>query len=223
MCGRFANATTPDQLKASFRVQFPGGAGHNAAPRWNVAPGTSIDTITGQEHRQLSAALWGFSTPRQPRPIINARGETMFEKPMFADAARQRRCVIAATGWFEWKAPKQPYFIRRRDGAPMAMAGLISRQAGDRAAVIVTRGAMAGLAAIHHRAPLLLTGEALDRWLDPDTPEAWIEAMVRPEDGSALEWYPVSAEVGSVAADHDGLIRRDDSHGQAPPAQLELF
>ncbi len=239
MCGRFANASNPDQLKASFRVQFPAvnppqtgagegaASGHNLAPRWNIAPGTMIDTITGDEDRSMTPAHWGLVNPKSPRPLINARGETMLEKPTFADAARHRRCVVVATGWYEWKAPRQPYYIRRRDGAPMAMAGLYrlnaDHQPAERSAVIVTRSAVAGLGEVHHRAPLLLGPESLNRWLDPSCPEAVIEAMVLPEDGGDLEWYPVSAEVGSVRADHEGLMQRDDSHGQAPPAQMELF
>lgn len=223
MCGRFANATTLDTLKAGFRVHFNPGQGHNAAPRWNIAPGTMIDTITGTEERWIDAAQWGFSTPKQPRPIINARGETMLEKPTFAEAARQRRCIIIATGWYEWKAPKQPYFIRRADGAPMAMAGLFSMRDGNRRCVVVTRSATEGLGEIHHRAPLLLDNAELDCWLDPAASVAAVADLVQPEDGAKLDYYPVSAEVGSVAADHEGLIRRDDRHGQLPPAQMELF
>ena len=109
MCGRFANASNPDQLKASFRVQFPAvnppqtgagegaASGHNLAPRWNIAPGTMIDTITGDEDRSMTPAHWGLVNPKSPRPLINARGETMLEKPTFADAARHRRCVVVAT------------------------------------------------------------------------------------------------------------------------------
>lgn len=228
MCGRFANATTLDQLKTAFKVQFTEAAGHNRRPRWNVAPGTEIETIAigdygdPGEYRMLHAH-WGVANPRSSRPLINAKGETMFGRPSFADAALNSRCLVVASGWYEWKAPKKPYFIRNIDGEPMAMAGLLLREEGLAHAVVVTRRSVGPLGELCHRAPLLLDREAQELWLDPSSSRPLIEGLVHDTDGEGLEFYPVPASVGAVTEDHAGLVRRDDNHGFPPPAQMNLF
>ena len=218
MCGRFANATTADQLKSSFKISFPEGEGHNRRPRWNIPPGTDIETImrdpsARDNGRTIAMARWGMEFDWSPRPLINARGESMFKKRSYSESARTRRCLVVATGWFEWKAPKQPYFMRNRDDSPMAMGGLFRQEGDAMRAVVVTCGASGALGGIHHRAPLLLEGEGMDLWLDPASPQPAVEALVVPTDGAGLEIYPVSPEVGSVSADHEGLIRPVDGHG----------
>ena len=228
MCGRFANATDPDQLRTVFKAILPEAMGHNRPPRWNVAPGTGIETIVlddanGSAGRRIAPAHWGMASPKSARLLINAKGETMFDKPSFGDSSRHRRCLVVSTGWYEWKAPKKPYFIRYSDGAPMALAGIFRREGGQRHAVVVTRKAVGGLKEVHHRAPLPLEGQSLERWLDPSSPQSAIMDIVMETGGGGLDCYPVSAAVGSVSEDHEGLIRRDDSHGQPPPAQMDLF
>ena len=225
MCGRFANATSPDGLKTAFKVRFPREMGHNRPPRWNVAPGTEIETIVddGASGRRVAPARWGMGSPGSGRLLINAKGETMFGKPSFAEAARHGRCLVVATGWYEWKGPRQPYFIRRRDGAPMGIGGIFRQVGRDRHAVVVTRPADGDLLGIHHRAPLLLAGPGLEQWLEPSSPRSVIEGLVRAGDGEGLESYPVPAAVGSVKEDHEGLAERDDNHGKPPSAQMELL
>ena len=213
MCGRFANDATADQLKVSFRVSFPEAEGHNRQPRWNIPPGTDIETVVhdpsaGPGGRGIAMARWGMEFDWSPRPLINAKGETMFEKRSFSESARIRRCLVVATGWYEWKAPKQPYFMRYRDGSPMAMGGLYRQEGAAMHAVVVTRGAEGALGEIHHRAPLLLGGPDQDPWLDPASSRAAVEALVGPTDGSELDFYPVSPEVGSVSEDNEGLVLR---------------
>ena len=214
MCGRFANAATADQLKTSFKVQFPEAAGHNRQPRWNIPPGTDIEVIVhdGREDRRVVMAHWGKETSWSKRSLINAKGETVFEKKIFSDAARSRRCLVVATGWFEWKAPKQPYFMKHQDGSPMAMGGLWWRDGDNMNTVIVTRSAVGKLGELHHRAPLLLRAENHDDWLCPDTQQSDIEDLVVEADGDGLEIHPVAAEVGSVSNDHEGLIKPSPNH-----------
>jgi len=230
MCGRFANAAPPDLVKARFKLTSStlagaaAGQGHNAQPRWNIAPTMAIDTIIRKdEGMALSSMQWGIASAHSPRPLINARAETMFEKPTFAAAAGRARCVVVASGWYEWKAPKQPYFMQLPETKPMALAGLFWQEEGGRRCVIVTTSALGALAEIHHRSPVVLDDDGWQDWLDPGCPRAAIESLTRPQDGTGLRWHPVTAEVGSIKADHPGLVERADGHGRQPAAQMDLF
>ena len=229
MCGRFSNSTTSDDVKATFKLSFPssgGSRGQNNRPQWNIAPSMVIDTVVNiGQRRMLTAMTWGIATPQNTRPLINARSETMFEKPTFRQAARMRRCLVIASGWFEWAAPKKPYFIRRADDTPMGMAGLYWDDDidGGRRCVIVTTAADRELSQIHHRAPIVLDPQYFDDWLDPETSLEAVAGLTRPSLDSVFDWHPVSAEVGSTRVDHDGLIQRDEHHGIKPEPQLSLF
>ena len=229
MCGRFSNSTTSDDVKATFKLSFPssgGSRGQNNRPQWNIAPSMVIDTVVNiGQRRMLTAMTWGIATPQNTRPLINARSETMFEKPTFRQAARMRRCLVIASGWFEWAAPKKPYFIRRADDTPMGMAGLYWDDDidGGRRCVIVTTAADRELSEIHHRAPMVLDPQYFDDWLDPETSLEVVAGLTRPSLDSVFDWHPVSAEVGSTRVDHDGLVQRDEHHGIKPEPQLSLF
>lgn len=225
MCGRFANIETEQTLKATFKVSLPPGQhGHNRMPRYNISPGVEIETVINAENsRHITMMHWGFSLGQMPRPVINARGETIFEKPSFAALARGSRCLVMATGWYEWKAPRQPYFIRHADYTPMAMAGLYRKTETGFATVVVTRQAAGRLGDIHHRAPLILDDALMEAWLDPESREADLKGIITATEGEGLEWVPVSAEVGQVRADHAGLIVADETHGKPLSPQLDLF
>ena len=229
MCGRFSNSTSSDDVKAVFKLSFPssgGSRGHNNRPQWNIAPSMMVDTVVNfGQRRHLTAMTWGIATPQNTRPLINARSETMFEKPTFRQSARMRRCLVIASGWFEWAAPKKPYFIRRADDAPMGMAGLYWDDAidGGRHCVIVTTAADRELSAIHHRAPMVLDPQHFGDWLNPETSLDAVANLTRPTLDSVFQWHPVSAEVGSTRVDHDQLVVRDDNHGITPEPQLSLF
>ena len=233
MCGRFSNSTSSDDVKAVFKLNFPTSAhpqsprGHNNRPQWNIAPSMRIDTVTSPDHRRMVTPMtWGIATPQNTRPLINARSETMFEKPTFRDAARTRRCLVIASGWFEWKAPKQPYYIHLADQTPMAMAGLYWRDDGEDhlRCVIVTTAADGALASIHHRAPLVIEPAQFDDWLLPSASVSdQVIPLLRPCPAERFQWHPVSSEVGSTRVDHEGLIQRDETHGQKPEPQMSLF
>lgn len=223
-------------VKATFKVHFSlssggrdhgaGPRGHNAEPQWNIAPSLEVETITASSEpnkHQLGVMRWGIATPQNTRPLINARSETMFEKPTFREAAHARRCLVVASGWYEWSAPKKPYYISRADEAPMGMAGLFWTHGDERHCVIVTTAADGDLASLHHRAPLVLEGDAVAPWLHADTGLDDLTPIIKPTASTTFTWHPVTAEVGSTRVSHEGLIKPDPDHGAQPEPQLRLF
>lgn len=224
MCGRFSNTATPAQLKASFKVQMPASRGHNAEPRWNIAPSLEVDTITATRgQNMLRPMIWGVATPQSSRPLINARSETMFEKPTFRRAAESQRCIVVASGWYEWIGPKKPYYITRKDALPLAMGGLYWQDGGSSRCVVVTTAADGQLADIHHRAPLVIEAENLATWLNADLGHDDVKPIIAPSHAGLFAWHPVSAEVGSTRVNHEGLIALDEDHGHKPDDQMSLF
>lgn len=146
--------------------------------------------------------------------MINARSETLFEKPAFRKAAQARRCVVPTDGFYEWQgegAGKQPHFIARRDRAPFAFAGVWERwtaqnpSPGEPAYVdsfsIVTTDANECLKPLHHRMPVILLGEALDAWLDPETNVAALPGLLRPSANDLLDFHPVGRQVNAARAE----------------------
>jgi putative SOS response-associated peptidase YedK len=176
MCGRYM-ITTPLQAVAGLfdaRLEAAGPEG----PRPNVSPTQSVPAvIAGAEGRRLVPMRWGFlphwyKSPADGPLLINARAETLAEKPAFRAAARERRCVIPADAFYEWqgeKGAKTPYTIRRRDGAMLAFAGLWQDWTGPDGRLptcaIVTCAANATLAPIHHRMPVVLAPGDVALWL----------------------------------------------------------
>lgn len=236
MCGRFANRHDARELTALFQTAIPL-SNQRALPSYNIMPGTAVPVITSNGAERKGGYLhWGLAAPMKSKRsglLINARAETMTEKPTFRDAAAARRCVVLASGWYEWKAPKQPYYITRTDAAPMAFAGLYW-PGENPAVVIITTAADAGLADIHHRAPLQISGQIspqrsvdsddhmarLDAWLDPNQPQEQIMRMISPSPAAALSWHPVAPEVGKNTIDHAGLITPYDAAAHDPQPSL---
>jgi putative SOS response-associated peptidase YedK len=151
--------------------------------------------------------------------LINARGESVLDKPAFRNAMRRRRCLIPADGFYEWKAgaPKQPYFVRGKRGSdgtapPLAFAGLWETWTGPNGeevdtAAIVTTTANRTLAHIHGRMPVFVPKEAFDLWLDCAAVEAdAATALIRPADDALLEAYEISTAVNRVVNDSEALI-----------------
>jgi putative SOS response-associated peptidase YedK len=130
---------------------------------------------------------------------------------------------VVASGWYEWAAPKKPYYITRRDDDPMGMAGIYWQSGDARQCVIVTTAADGDLAKIHHRAPLVLAQDAVTTWLNPDTSRRYLDPIIAPTHSATFNWHPVSAEVGSPRISHRGLTMPDPRHGAQPEAQPSLF
>jgi putative SOS response-associated peptidase YedK len=168
--------------------------------------------------RELALVRWGLIPAWAKEAsiggrLINARSETVAEKPAFRSAFRKRRCLVPADGFYEWRkreggGPKQPMLVRRRDGAPFAFAGLWEHWRGPEGEVqtctILTTEANAVLAPIHDRMPVILDPAAYDRWLDPARPGA--EELLRPCSDGWLEAFPVSTRVNNVRNDVAELI-----------------
>lgn len=232
MCGRYSITTDPEALRRLFRIDVF----LNLIPRWNVAPTQEVPVIRNGDPkagepsgRQLHVMRWGL-VPSWAKDIgigaklINARAETVNEKPAFRGAFRYRRCLVPADGFYEWKAEagrKQPWRVVRRDRAPFAMAGLweVWEGTGEGSWLetfsIVTTEANAAIADIHDRMPVMLFEEQqFATWLDGTPQEAG--ALLGPCDPEAIEAYRVGPRVGNVRNDDAALIEPLDA--PAPPA-----
>jgi putative SOS response-associated peptidase YedK len=212
MCGRYAITSAPEAIRALFRYdERP-----NFPPRYNVAPTQPIPIVRLVEgKREFALVRWGLipSWVKDPKAfslLINARGESVIEKPAFRNAMKRRRCLIPADGFYEWKPVgerKRPYHVRLKDGGPFAFAGLWETWTGPNGeeldtAAIVTTTANRTLAAIHERMPVILPPEAFDLWLDHANVDAMTAlALIAPSREGLLDVYEVSQAVNRVAND----------------------
>jgi putative SOS response-associated peptidase YedK len=219
MCGRYVITSPP----AAIRALFGYGEQPNFPPRYNVAPTQPIPVVRLAEgRRSFTLMRWGFipSWVKDPKTVslmINARGETVLDKPAFRNAMRRRRCLLPADGFYEWRAaapgaPKRPYFIRPKSGAPIAFAGLWETWMGPNGeeidtAAIVTTTANQMLAPIHDRMPVVVTPDAFELWLDGAHVEAeTAAAAIAPASEDLFEYYEVSTAVNRVANDDESLV-----------------
>src|ERR1700735_4946205 len=176
MCGRYVILSTPEAIRAMFGyAELP-----NFPPRYNVAPPQPIPVVRLDNGKRSFALMrWGLlpawvKDPRGFALLINARGETVLDKPAFRNAMRRRRCLFPADGFYEWKPDserKRPYFIHPRLAGPIAFAGLWETWMGPNGeevetACIVTTAANRTLAPIHERMPVVIPPAAFDLWLD---------------------------------------------------------
>ena len=239
MCGRYASSRRPEDLIEEFevvenRVPAP------LPPDYNVAPTKEVYAVVerppssdrnGEQppqpppaQRQLRVVRWGLvpswaKDPAIGNRMINARMETLAEKPAFKRAFAKRRCLLPADGYFEWypteektkagKPRKQPFFIRPKDGSSLAMAGLYeiwrdpTRAEGDPerfrwTCTVITTQAEDELGKIHDRMPLMVEPERWAQWLDPTQEQRSLLELLVPASPGRLEAYPVSTEVSNV-------------------------
>jgi len=230
MCGRYSLTSPTEAVRRMF--DFP--EQPNLAVRVNIAPSQDVAAVRlgadGASARHFAWLRWGLipSWAKEPgigNRMINARAETIAEKPAFRAAFRRRRCLIPADGFYEWKTErgrKQPYRIALEGGAPFAFAGLWERWEGSGEAgavescTIVTTEANARLKAIHHRMPVILAPGAYEAWLDPATPGAEAQALLRPAPSEWFTAYRVSPKINSPANDDPALIAPLDEADEAP-------
>jgi putative SOS response-associated peptidase YedK len=216
MCARYVITSPADAVRALFgfdeRPNFP--------PRYNVAPTQPIAIVRlADGKRSFALVRWGFlpawvKDPRTFSVLVNARGESVLDKPAFRNAMRRRRCLIPADGFYEWRdgTPRRPYFVRPKSAGPIALAGLWETWTGpngeelDTATIITTR-ANRLLAAIHDRMPVIVAPEAFSLWLDCAKVDATTAAaLIVPAAEDLLECYEVSAAVNRTANDSAELI-----------------
>jgi putative SOS response-associated peptidase YedK len=217
MCGRYAITSAPEAMRALFGYREQ----PNFPPRFNVAPTQPIPVVRLADGTRSFALLrWGLipSWVKDPRTfslLINARGESVLDKPAFRNAMKRRRCLIPADGFYEWKQDggrKRPYFVRPRTAGPTAFAGLWESWMGPNGeemetACIVTTAANRTLRAIHDRMPAVIAPEAFDLWLDAAKVDAeTAAALLAPAPEAQLTAYEVSTAVNRTANDTAALI-----------------
>ena len=211
MCGRFVGYRSLDELKEIFPIDRCAG---EVAANYNVAPAQEILAIyTHQGQNWLDKFHWGLvpfwaKDPGIGNRMINARVETIAEKPSFKNAFKKQRCLIIADGFYEWKGPKgqkQPMFITLPDRKPFAFAGLWESWGKKdqpslyRSCTIITTEACEAMRDIHHRMPVILKPEAYEFWLNPANQDiAALSAILRKELLTDLVSYPVSKQVNST-------------------------
>lgn len=240
MCGRYASSRSPDDLAEEFEV-VDSRLDKPLAPDYNVAPTKDVYAVlerSSKDHpeqppaRQLRTLRWGLVPSWAKDPgigsrMINARMETVAEKPAFRKAFAARRCLLPADGYYEWyptsqsgrsgKPLKQPFYIHPADGSVMAMAGLYeiwkdpTRDDDDPdrfrwTCTVLTTDAPDDLGKIHDRMPLLVTRDNRDAWLDPGTEKDRLLDLLVPAQQTGLQAYPVSPAVGNVRNNGPELV-----------------
>ena len=199
MCGRYTINIGRKRFEAIYQVQAP----LEFAPRFNVAPTQRVPIIR-QDASGLEATMLAWGITSHNKPIINARSETALEKPLFKDAMRNRRCIVPASGWYEWRevdGKKQAYHLRLEHQDEIAFAGIWTQDQFS----ILTTSANEAINHVHDRMPVILAKERWRVWL-ADTPLETITAMLEPYDARETDAYPVMNRVGSVKNDDEGLI-----------------
>jgi putative SOS response-associated peptidase YedK len=220
MCGRYVVAYDPETLVAGFSVlrvpPFP--------RRWNVAPQSPVPVVyeTRQGERVADLMRWGLVPSWAKEPSIghrlnNARSDGVFDKPSFRQAVRRRRCLLPASGFYEWQATpegKQPWYVSARDGSLLAMAGLFEAWRPSPEAdwqltcCVITTDANALMAPIHDRMPVLLAPTHWAAWLARGEQEpARLAPLLVPCPPEALQAWPVSRAVSRGTAEGDMLVR----------------
>ena len=221
MCGRYTLHHTPKEIAERFGVEP---VEELLAPRYNVAPSQIVPVIRraqpGEDLRKMAGCKWGLipywaKDPKIGNNLINAKAETISEKPSFKQAFAKRRCLIPADGFFEWqkrgKAPSQPIYIRRRDGGLFAFAGLWEgwkTPEGEtvETCTIITVEPNELISTIHHRMAAILKPDDEAMWIDPKSGVDDLLRLLRPYESNELEAVPVSRAVNSPTRDDPALI-----------------
>ena len=209
MCGRFTLRASPVDLSHLFDLaEVP-----PLEPRYNIAPTQTVFALRADAagKRETAQLRWGLvpawaKDTKIGYKLINARSDSAATKPSFRNAFKKRRCLIATSGFYEWKKTgaktKQPYYVHCADGAPFAFAGLWEAWQGDEKPIesctILTTDANDLMAPIHNRMPVILDAKDFDRWLDPAVQDpAKLQPLLVPYSGSDMTAYPISTFVNS--------------------------
>lgn len=220
MCGRFTLTTDPGQLQESFPwLSIPNGI----TPRYNIAPTQPVAVVPNDGKNRLDFFNWGLvpswaKDPSIGNKMINARAETLQEKPSFRSAFRRRRCLILADGFFEWRQDagaktKTPMYIRLKSEKPFALAGLWERwDSPDGSKIlsctIITTEPNELMRPIHNRMPVILPESAYPAWMSPEEVDpAILQPLLVPFSAEAMLAYPISRLVNSPENDVPEVIR----------------
>ena len=216
MCGRYTLRTPVETLVERFEIdEYPS----SITPSYNIAPTQGVAAVIAENgKRKLDMLHWGLipswaKDPEVGNKMINARAETVAEKPSYRKAFKERRCLILADGFYEWQktdSGKQPFYIRMEDESPFAFAGLWeSWQNGReiRSCTIITTSPNEVAAQVHNRMPVILPPEDYEMWLDPDFDEREpLTTLLQPFPAEAMEAYPVSRRVNKPSNNEPGVI-----------------
>lgn len=217
MCGRYSITTPVEAMRRMFNFQGLPNLGAN----YNVAPTNAVPVVRLKDGaRDIAMMRWGlvpsWAKEIRPKPLINARAETITEKPSFRGPYRHHRCLVPADGYYEWRTDrsggKQPYYIHRADGQMFAMAGIWTDwMAPDGSEIdtmaIITTQANDQLKSLHHRMPVMIEDENFDLWLEAtgeNNPQ--VDALLAPAQNDLFTAYPVSKRVNRVGVDDPSLI-----------------
>jgi putative SOS response-associated peptidase YedK len=211
MCGRFTRNYTWAQIHGMYSLISPAS---NLQPRFNICPTDTIDAVV--DH-QLVPMRWGLIPAWWGKPLkefklatFNARAETVAEKPIFRSAFKNSRCLIPASGYFEWRTTpegRQPFYFTRRDGQVMTIAGLwsgwVENKSGEtvKSCTMLITAPNKFVAEVHDRMPVILEAKNFERWEHGSAEEA--AALMKPAAEDVLQMWPVSKRVNSSKADGD--------------------
>ena len=219
MCGRFTLTVDPAEIadtfgSFTFPIQF--------APRYNIAPSQPVLAIPNDAKNKADFFIWGLipswaKDPSISNKLINARGETIAEKPSFRGGFKYKRCLILTDGFYEWKTQpgqktKTPYFIHMKDRQPFAFAGLWDEWQSPegssiRTCTIITTEPNELMSSLHNRMPVILDPKDYDQWLDaaPQTPDKLIH-LIKPFPADAMSAHPVSTLVNMPGNDRPECV-----------------
>ena len=218
MCGRYTLYSHEDDLASLFEVKpLP------LTERYNIAPTQEVPVVTERPGgaREMSFMRWGLIPHWVKDPtefkstLFNARSESAAEKPSFRDAMKTSRCLIPADGFYEWRSEggaKQPYFIKRQDGKPLAFAGLYSAWTkGSQplmSCTILTTDSSGPMTELHHRVPVILEQDEWERWMDPGQVDPReVEDLLHAPADDVLAWHSVGKQVGNARIDVPELVQ----------------
>lgn len=219
MCGRYSLTAQREKLKAEFELQDRHLA--NISPRYNIAPSQVVPALVSEaDVRRLELCRWGLvpswaKDPAIGNRMINARKETLTEKPSYRTPFKNRRCLVLADGFFEWKQEgrrKVPYYIRLKSGAPFGFAGLWSRWESREGQNIISCSIITGepnelMKSIHMRMPVIIQKNQRDLWLDHSRyAPSKLLSLLEPYPSDEMEAFPVSTIVNSPSNDRPECV-----------------
>ena len=215
MCGRFSLSSNLEELQNEFSNEISG----NFPAKYNISPGQSPVVISLKKNNfYLNKIHWGFKVPKLGKLVINARSETIIEKPLFKNLLLQNRCLIPANSWFEWDNEKNPYLIKHKKNDIIAFAGLQRIEENQECSfVIITADAGKDLKKIHNRTPLVINKANLLFWLGNDYEKA--SSILKPIKSNEYTFHPVSPKVGKIS--NDNISVTEKYHEKE--SQLNLF
>ena len=213
MCGRYTLRSV-DRIRIALgnRIELP-----DIGPRYNIAPSQPVLTVIKLD--QAKEMAWGLipSWSKEPKPIINARSETLDERASFRESFEHRRCLILADGFYEWRRAgkaKQAFYFQMKDGHAFGFAGIWDRWRNGETAIdscaIITTDANELLEPIHNRMPVILREESYKHWLDPEVNPGELKKLLEPYSSEEMKSHPVSSWVNRADVDNEELVKRVD-------------